>query len=104
MNISNFNNGDLIVRTEPGKYTCPKYNENLGVSVDIVTGIDTSYIGVPFKLLDVANGIIYVEVIGRPVCNGSKVKEMKIVVFGDGWGYFTVPNGLTIEYFNNKLV
>ena len=52
MNIKNFNAGDIIVRTAPGEMKEDKYNDNLGITTQVTSYQDTSYIGEPVKLLD----------------------------------------------------
>jgi len=103
MNIQNFNNGDLIVRTKPGIRQQDRYNDNLGISTRVTQYEDSSYIGEPFKLLDVCNGIIYVELIDKSIHERAKIK-MVLDVFEEGWEYFVVPNGYTMEEFQNTTI
>lgn len=96
MNIKNFNTNDLIVRTEPGKGQQEIENETLGITTMVTLFEDTSYIGQPMRLIDVCNGMIYTEMIGQPVCLDKK-RQMPLHTFTDGWDYFVVPNGYTME-------
>lgn len=101
MHIQNFNSGDIVVRTAAGKKEQEMYNENLGVSTIMTMYEDTSYIGQPFKLLDVCNGMIYLEVIGQMVCGFEGKRQMPFQIFKEGWEFFTVPNGYTMEEIRN---
>lgn len=100
MNIKNFSPGDIIVRVEPAKKKEDVYNDNLGTSVCVETVFDRSYTGEPFKLLDTANGMVYLEKIGRSIISMPK-RELPLDVWSDGWEYFVVPNGYTMEDFIN---
>jgi len=104
MNIKNFNQGDLIVRTSPGKKQEERENETLGISTLVTIYEDTSYIGEPMKFLDVCNGMIYVERIGRPYDNGSTKKEFGLHIFKEGWDYFVVPSGYTMQDFETRKI
>src|SRR5689334_9772231 len=103
MNIKNFNAGDIIVRTEAGKKQEERQNENLGISTLVTVYEDSSYLGEPLKLLDIANGMIYLEVVGEPVALGKR-RELSGLVFSEGWNYFVVPDGYTMEYFQTKKI
>lgn len=103
MNIKNFNTGDIIVRTEPGRRQQEQYNENLGVSTMATLYEDTSWIGEPFVLLDIANGMIYLDRVGIPVVLEKK-KQLSLQVFAEGWDYFVEPNGYTMQDFENAKV
>jgi len=103
MNIKNFNPGDIIVRVENGEMKQSGFNENLGIATEVIVYSDSSYIGEPMKLLDVCNGVVYVEKIGVPVMGDGK-RELPLNVFAQGWEYFVVPNGYTMQEFENKKV
>ena len=102
MNINNFKSGDLIVRTEPAEISNERYNDNLGISVSTPV-LDYSYIGDPLKLLDVCNGMIYYEVIGSQTLLPKK-REMNEYRFSEGWNYFVVPDGFTLNDFINQSI
>ncbi|HEX9062306.1 MAG TPA: hypothetical protein VF941_19215 [Clostridia bacterium] len=103
MNILDFNINDLVVRVESAKFKEQKYNENLGIEIEVVSIVDRSYLGEPMKLLDIQNGVIYVEKLGNSILLGNK-RELQLDMFADGWEYFVIPNGYTLEEFMNKKI
>jgi len=102
MHISNFKSGDLIVRVEPAEIGGEQFNDNLGISVYTPVK-DNSYIGEPIKLLDVCNGMIYFEMVGTPMML-SKKRAMAEHRFSEGWNYFVLPEGFTMDDFTNEKI
>ena len=79
MNIHKFDTGDIIVRLQPAKYNG-----------------DLSYIGVPMKLVAVANGNIYLDYTDD-LSRASRV-VLTEANFGDDWGNFQrIVNGMTLH-------
>lgn len=63
---------------------------------------DTSWIGEPMKLMDIANGMIYVEFVGKESAYSTKRHKLPLHTFTEGWNYFTVPDGYTMQDFENQ--
>lgn len=95
--------GDIIVRVEAGRLEREVQNETLGISTMVTVMEDTIYIGQPMKLMDVCNGVIYLEKIGIPIV-GTKNLTMGLHIFKNGWNYFVIPNGYNMEYFEKLKV
>ena len=89
MNILNFYKGDIITRTEPIHY---KDGQE-----------DKSYIGVPVKLENVGKGLIFFEVIGQSV-GQPKSRTLPTDLWGNGWEKYTIPEGVTMEDLEKRLV
>lgn len=103
MDIQNFNQGDIIVRVEAGRLEREVQNETLGISTMVTVMEDTSYVGEPMKLMDVCNGVIYLEKIGIPIIGVNSLR-LPLHTFKSGWNYFVIPNGYNMEYFEKLKV
>lgn len=105
MKITDIPKGSLICRTDPAKRQEERHNENLGIDTVVTLYEDNSYIGDPVKLLDVSNGMIYVEFVGKSRrMDGDRRHQLPIHTFAEGWNYFVMPDGFNMEYFQKKFV
>lgn len=91
-NINCFEIGDVIVRTHRAEFKQPVYNENLGITTEVVQHTDGSYLGEPMKFLGVFNRMICIKSENPTHDFDKKVKKLHIDQWGEGWQKYNIPN------------
>ena len=94
-NIGLFEKGDVITRVVPSLKMVDKGNKNLGQTDVVELVSDTSFHGEPFELISIENNQIYLKrlsgIFKGKMTNGS------LFLYEDGWDFFVLPEGLTID-------
>ena len=96
-NIENFKVGQIITRLERAEIYNKAYNDNLGVTTDVLQHTDGSYMGDRLQFKGIANNRIYFLNLSNSFIFNEKVSSVDLENWQDGWGEFIVPDGLTME-------
>lgn len=95
--IYDFKKGDIIIRLKSALRKNIHTNENLGVDVEVVEGVDNSFRETPVEFIAIANNVIYLHNI-KPWYDGTKyVYKVRLEMYEDNWQLFEIPEGLTID-------
>lgn len=93
--MKNFKIGDIITRVARAEIYYKKYNDNLGVTTDVLNYTDGSYMGEPVKYRGIANNRIYFESLKG--CFKGNIHSVDLENWSEGWELFELPEGVTIE-------
>jgi hypothetical protein len=89
--IFTFKKGDIIIRLKSAMIKKPFYNDNLMITIFEPTNIDNSYRD-PNEFIGVFNNLIYLKSLKY-----KTVHTLDLENWGEDWGLFDIPDGLTIE-------
>lgn len=89
--IFTFKKGDVIIRLKPRIITERKVNDNLGIEIEVVTGIDNSF-RYPHEFMGIENNQIYLKHFKSGLLFSGNLED-----FTENWGLFIVPDGLTMK-------
>lgn len=92
--IFTFNKGDIIIRLRGADVKEKKYNDNLGVHVEVIKYTDSSY-REPVEFIAVENNLIYVKYLCG--CLKGVIGKARLEDFSEDWALFKIPDGLTLE-------
>lgn len=96
-NIYSFKKGDYIIRLVSAKRTDFKTNENLGIEMQIIDGVDNSFRETPVEFICIQNNLIYLRSL-KPWHDGTKyVYKVRLEMYENDWALFEIPEGLTLE-------
>lgn len=90
-----FNKGEIITRLKPFEKISYIVNENLGVTTEVTTGLDYSYVGEPFEFIGIANNRIYLR--HKNGFLNNKVIHLSIDNCSENWGYFELLEGIKMN-------
>lgn len=93
--IYTFKKGDLIIRTEPMVKKTLKFNENLGVEIDVPCYVDCTFQTEPAEFICIENGVIYCKYLSRGLM--GEVARLLLSDFEEGWALFIIPEGLSLK-------
>jgi hypothetical protein len=95
--IFTFKKGDIIIRLKPRIIATKLLNENLGITVEIESGIDNSFRS-PHEFIGIENNKIYLRSVKEDFFTNKKsMYAANIEEFSENWALFIVPEGLTLE-------
>ena len=95
--IFTFKKGDIIIKVKPSTIKDIRFNENLGVSIEVVTGIDNSF-RYPIEFVCIENNKIYLRDVKEDNFFKKKyVRAVNLEDYSEGWALFIIPDGLTLD-------
>lgn len=96
--IYSFKSGDIIIRVKSAMITDFKTNENLGIEMQVIQGIDNSFRETPVRFVGIKNNLIYLQSL-KPIGLSDKlhIYKCRLEMYENDWKLFEVPDGLTIE-------
>lgn len=96
--IWEFTKGDYIIRLKSALRTDYKTNENLGIEMQVIDGVDNSFRDEPKEFIGIYNNLIYLREI-KPSYTGAKlyVYKIRLEMYEENWALFEIPDGLTID-------
>ncbi len=96
--IYEFTKGDYIIRLKSALRIDTKTNENLGIEMQVIEGVDNSFREEPKELIGIYNNLIYLRSI-KPSYSGAKlfVHKLRLEMYEEDWALFEIPEGLTID-------
>lgn len=94
-----FKKGDHITRLEPAHISEKRYNENLGIEIEVTLRSDQSMIGEPYEFIGIFNNQIWLKMKGGVHYRilGETNIRLNLKDWGDGWGEFVLPEGFDIK-------
>ena len=95
--IFTFTKGDIIIRLKNRIITESKTNDNLGITIEVQVGIDSSFRR-PLEFMGIENNIIYLRDIKEDgYFNKKYVHKANLDDYSENWALFIIPDGLTID-------
>jgi hypothetical protein len=88
--ISEFKQGQVLVRLQKAEFRTEEYNENLGITQVTTKFKDGSYRGEPLKFLGIENNMIYLEKLSG-YDKGSMISLAPDNGWDAGWGMWVDP-------------
>jgi hypothetical protein len=96
--IYTFKKGDYIIRLKSVICTETKFNENLGITIEVETREDNSFRESPVEFIAIENNVIYLMNIKASYGSTDRyVYKVRLEKYSENWGLFKIPDGLTIE-------
>ena len=92
--IFSFKKGDIIIKVKPRIIKENRENENLGISIEIETGVDNSF-RIPCEFIGIENNLIYLKYLTGYF--KGKITTGYLDFYSEGWELFRIPDGLKIE-------
>jgi len=96
--IFTFKKGDYIIKVKDKILTEEVYNSNLGISIELYKGIDTSFRRNPLEFIGIYNNIIYLrDIIQSSFDDKKRIHKTLLSEHTNDWALFEIPEGLKLE-------